>query len=234
MVYRVFATSLCTLTRTSFLPVQQLPIRGPLLDMASKPLVYSDPACIWLDAALERRTGPRSTSHWGYPGQSEPKSWMRISHRMGFVRAPIVVHGAVLGSAPTGAPLVTCTDCCAPKAGITPRISTNIKIRISLVYSPFILRDDLDFREAVSIGRTAAPGLGRLATATRWGTWCPASLRRRRTTLDAAPVDGRHRHAEFSYLSVFIGPIFPRFQKSGGGLHLGFPPTGRTGHIVLH
>ena len=139
---------------------------------------------------------------------------------MGFVRAPIVVHGAVLGSATTDAPLVTCTDCCAPKAGITPRISTNIKIRINLVYSPFILRHDLDLREAVSIGRTAAPGLGRLATATRWGTWCPPSGR---TTLDAAPVDGRHRHAEFSYLSVLIGPIFPRFQKSGRGSPFGVP-----------
>src|ERR1035437_2927816 len=116
MVYRVFATSLCTRTSTYFLPVQQLPIRGPLLDMESKPLLYSDPACTRLDPEFERRTGPRSTSHWGYPGQSEPKSWMRISHRIGLVFAPMVVHGAVFGSATPAALLVTCMDCCVPKA----------------------------------------------------------------------------------------------------------------------
>src|ERR1017187_2890748 len=134
MVYRVFATSLCTRTSTSVLPVQQLPMMGPLLYTPSWP-TYSEPACTWLDPAFERRTGPRSTSHWGYPGQSEPKSWMRISHRIGLVFAPMVVHGAVFGSATPAALLVTCMDCCVPKAGITPRTSNNIRNRIIFEFS---------------------------------------------------------------------------------------------------
>jgi len=123
-VYRWFATSLCTRTRISLMVLQHPYAIGPLLYMTSSPLGPDD-----MDASAQfvnwpriSATGPRFTRYSPPPlGPIRTKLVKPHFPAHGALRRAHSSHGAVLGSVNEAPPLVTCTDCCAPRAATNPR-----------------------------------------------------------------------------------------------------------------